>query len=87
MYRVFEAGRAPYMREKGGITEKMAKYIEGIHSMLDEMEECLDEMEGDFGERDEYGSDRMGYRMGDGRMGDGRIGERRSARTGRYIRG
>lgn len=85
-YRVFEAGRAPYMREKGGMTEKLTKYIDGIYSMLEEMESCIEEMDGDFGERENYDSDRMGDRMGY-RMGEGRMGERRSARTGRYIRG
>lgn len=59
------------MRERGG--GKMKKYIDGIYSMLEEMEECLEE--GNFGERDDYG------------YGDrDTMGERRSMRTGRYIR-
>lgn len=58
------------MRERSK-SEKLMKYIDGIYSMLEELEECLDG-EMSMGERDDEGYSRMG--------------ERRSSRTGRYIR-
>lgn len=68
MYRIIREGR---MRERSADPMKFTKYITGIRSMLDEMEECLEDMDGSFGERDDYEHD---------------YGERRSARTGRYMR-
>lgn len=72
-YRVMQEGR-DMMHERGGDPKKIKKYIAGIYSMLEELEECLEE-DGSYGERDDYGEREYGY------------GERRSARTGRYIRG
>lgn len=72
-YRIMTEGR-DRMRERGGEPMKLKKYIDGIYAMLEEMEECLEDEEGSFGERDGYGE--RDY-----------MGERRSARTGRYIRG
>ncbi len=67
------------MRERD--PQKMKKYISGIYSMLEELEECLDEMGSSYGERDDYERDGYGDR-------DYGYGERhRSARTGRYVRG
>lgn len=73
-YRIMQEGRDT-MHERGGDATKMKKYIDGIYSMLEEMEECLEEMDTSFGERDDMGMyDREPMR------------ERRSSRTGRYMR-
>lgn len=81
-YRIIQEGRES-MRERGGDPMKMKKYISGIRSMLQEMEECLDEMGGSYGERGDYGdrgdySERGDYRYGErGDMMERRGGYRR----------
>ncbi len=53
------------MHERGGDPKKLKKYIAGIYSMLEELEECCEEMCDSYGERDDYDfGERRSHRSG-----------------------
>lgn len=84
-YRVIQEGR-DRMYERGADPMKIKQYISGMRAMLDEMEESVEEMCESLEERGGYGYGERADYGERGYMGEP-MRERRSARTGRFVRG